>query len=101
MQQRRQPVNGSGGGEARQEEQSQSQPQDAAEKKDATSKAPRRGCYFSLAFSIGSMGLACGSLWQIPNSSDRISLQRGLVLTSLGFIYFVSLTDFCNKYWYK
>ncbi|XP_016942249.1 ceramide synthase [Drosophila suzukii] len=98
MQQRRQPVNGSGGGEARQEEQSQSQPQDAAEKKDATSKAPRRGCYFSLAFSIGSMGLACGSLWQIPNSSDRISLQRGLVLTSLGFIYFVSLTDFCNKY---
>ncbi|XP_017066941.1 ceramide synthase [Drosophila eugracilis] len=69
-----------------------------AERKDLTSKAPRRGCYFSLAFSIGSMGLACGSLWQIPNSSDRISLQRGLVLTSLGFIYFVSLTDFCNKY---
>ncbi|XP_001355613.3 ceramide synthase [Drosophila pseudoobscura] len=59
---------------------------------------PRRGCYFSLAFSIGSMGLACGSLWQIPNTTDRITLQRGLFLTSLGFIYFISLTDFCNKY---
>ncbi|KAH8421312.1 hypothetical protein KR009_001485, partial [Drosophila setifemur] len=59
---------------------------------------PSRGCYFSLAFSIGSMGLACGSLWQIPNTTDRITLQRGLFLTSLGFIYFVSLTDFCNKY---
>ncbi|EDW00162.1 ceramide synthase [Drosophila grimshawi] len=56
------------------------------------------GCYFSLACSIGSMGLACGSLWQIPNTTDRITLQRGLFLTSLGFIYFVSLTDFCNKY---
>lgn len=93
MQQRRQPANGSGG--ACQEEQ---QPQQDAEPKNPASKAPRRGCYFSLAFSIGSMGLACGSLLQIPNSSDRISLQRGLVLTSLGFIYFVSLTDFCNKY---
>ncbi|XP_034119587.1 ceramide synthase [Drosophila albomicans] len=56
------------------------------------------GCYFSLACSIGSMSLACGSLWQIPNTTDRITLQRGLFLTSLGFIYFVSLTDFCNKY---
>ncbi|XP_004519249.1 protein FAM57B [Ceratitis capitata] len=56
------------------------------------------GCYMSLACSIGSMGLACGSLLQIPNITDRISLQRGLFLTSLGFIYFVSLTDFCNKY---
>lgn len=56
------------------------------------------GCYFSLACSIGSMSLACGSLWNIPNTTDRLSLQRGLFLTSLGFIYFVSLTDFCNKY---
>ncbi|KAL7744449.1 hypothetical protein ACLKA6_001828 [Drosophila palustris] len=56
------------------------------------------GCYFSLACSIGSMSLACGSLWNIPNTTDRITLQRGLFLTSLGFIYFVSLTDFCNKY---
>ncbi|ALC48804.1 CG17841, partial [Drosophila busckii] len=56
------------------------------------------GCYFSLACSIGSMSLACGSLWQIPNTTDRITLQRGLFLTSLGFIYFISLTDFCNKY---
>ncbi|XP_017462602.1 PREDICTED: protein FAM57B [Rhagoletis zephyria] len=55
-------------------------------------------CYMSLACSIGSMSLACGSLLQIPNTTDRISLQRGLFLTSLGFIYFVSLTDFCNKY---
>ncbi|XP_067635983.1 ceramide synthase [Eurosta solidaginis] len=55
-------------------------------------------CFMSLACSIGSMSLACGSLLQIPNITDRISLQRGLFLTSLGFIYFVSLTDFCNKY---
>ncbi|XP_017119402.1 ceramide synthase [Drosophila elegans] len=95
MQQRRPQASG-----ACQEE----QPQDETKKhsvKTPTMPLPpaqRRGCYFSLAFSIGSMGLACGSLWQIPNSSDRISLQRGLVLTSLGFIYFVSLTDFCNKY---
>lgn len=64
----------------------------------AGATAARCGCYFSLACSIGSMGLACGSLWQIPNTTDRITLQRGLFLTSLGFIYFVSLTDFCNKY---
>ncbi|XP_053952001.1 ceramide synthase [Anastrepha ludens] len=55
-------------------------------------------CYMSLACSIGSISLACGSLLQIPNITDRISLQRGLFLTSLGFIYFVSLTDFCHKY---
>ncbi|XP_037935435.1 uncharacterized protein LOC119669564 [Teleopsis dalmanni] len=55
-------------------------------------------CYVSLACSIGSISLACGSLLQIPNTTDRISLQRGFFLTSLGFIYFVSLTDFCNKY---
>uniref|UniRef100_A0A6P4EIU5 Protein FAM57B n=1 Tax=Drosophila rhopaloa TaxID=1041015 RepID=A0A6P4EIU5_DRORH len=93
MQQRRQQASG-----ACQEER---QPQDESKEHSVktTPQSPsRRGCYFSLAFSIGSMGLACGSLWQIPNSSDRISLQRGLVLTSLGFIYFVSLTDFCNKY---
>ena len=55
-------------------------------------------CYMSLAASIGSIGLACGSLMQVPNTTDRISMQRGLFLTSLGFIYFISLTDFCNKY---
>ncbi|EDX02934.1 ceramide synthase [Drosophila yakuba] len=109
MQQRRQPANGNGAGggtavaaatkAVRSEEQQPLLGQDAGAKEAGTSgKATGRGCYFSLAFSIGSMGLACGSLWQIPNSSDRISLQRGLVLTSLGFIYFVSLTDFCNKY---
>ncbi|XP_055906157.1 uncharacterized protein LOC129941512 [Eupeodes corollae] len=58
----------------------------------------RRGCYLSLACSIGSISIACGSLLQIQNSTDRISLQRGLFLTSMGFIYFVSLTDFFNKY---
>ncbi|XP_064536300.1 ceramide synthase [Drosophila montana] len=74
---------------------------DAAEAATGCVSAPmplRCGCYFSLACSIGSMSLACGSLWQIPNTTDRITLQRGLFLTSLGFIYFVSLTDFCNKY---
>ncbi|XP_065364627.1 uncharacterized protein LOC135957759 [Calliphora vicina] len=55
-------------------------------------------CYVSLACSIGSISLALGSLFQIPNTTDRISMQRGLFLTSLGFIYFISLTDFCNKY---
>lgn len=55
-------------------------------------------CYVSLACSIGSISLALGSLFQIPNTTDRISTQRGLFLTSLGFIYFISLTDFCNKY---
>lgn len=58
----------------------------------------RRGCYISLACSIGSISIACGSLLQIQNTTDRISLQRGLFLTSMGFIYFVSLTDFFNKY---
>lgn len=57
-----------------------------------------RGCYLSLACSIGSIGMACGSLMQLNSTSDRISLQRGLFLISLGFIYFVSLTDFFNKY---
>lgn len=58
----------------------------------------RKGCYLSLACSIGSISIACGSLLQIQNSTDRISLQRGLFLTSMGFIYFISLTDFFNKY---
>ncbi|XP_017035301.1 ceramide synthase [Drosophila kikkawai] len=91
MQQRRKQANGNGA----------CPDVDAPEEQKETVKVaspPRRGCYFSLAFSIGSMGLACGSLWQIPNTTDRISLQRGLFITSLGFIYFVSLTDFCNKY---
>ncbi|XP_013104752.1 uncharacterized protein LOC106085189 [Stomoxys calcitrans] len=55
-------------------------------------------CYVSLACSIGSISLAAGSFLQIPNTTDRISFQRGLFLSSLGFIYFISLTDFCNKY---
>ncbi|XP_030243526.1 ceramide synthase, partial [Drosophila navojoa] len=72
---------------------------DVAAAVGASAPMPLRcGCYFSLACSIGSMSLACGSLWQIPNTTDRITLQRGLFLTSLGFIYFISLTDFCNKY---
>ncbi|XP_055384422.1 uncharacterized protein LOC129614035 [Condylostylus longicornis] len=58
----------------------------------------RRGCYLSLACSIGSISLACGSLLQLQSSSDRISIQRGLFITSLGFLYFISLTDFFNKY---
>ncbi|EDW72200.2 uncharacterized protein Dwil_GK10357 [Drosophila willistoni] len=81
----------------RQEGSSQCQTMTTEIKMESRPRA-RHGCYFSLAFSIGSMGLACGSLWQIPNTTDRITLQRGLFLTSLGFIYFISLTDFCNKY---
>ncbi|GAB0092952.1 uncharacterized protein DMENIID0001_080040 [Sergentomyia squamirostris] len=51
----------------------------------------------SLACSIGSMGIAWGSLLSL-NISDRISLQRGVFLSSLGFVYFVSITDFFNRF---
>uniref|UniRef100_A0A6B2EIQ0 TLC domain-containing protein n=1 Tax=Phlebotomus kandelakii TaxID=1109342 RepID=A0A6B2EIQ0_9DIPT len=53
--------------------------------------------FISLACSIGSMGIAWGSLLSL-NISDRISLQRGVFLSSLGFVYFVSLTDFFNRF---
>ena len=56
-----------------------------------------RGCYFSLACSIGSISIACGSLLQLQ-LTDKISIQRGFFLTTLGFVYFVSLTDFLNKW---
>lgn len=58
----------------------------------------KRGCYISLACSIGSISIACGSLLQLQSTTERISIQRGLFLTSLGFLYFISLTDFFNKY---
>lgn len=56
-----------------------------------------RGCYFSLAFTIGSFGIAWGSLLSV-SPSDRISLQRGALLSSLGAVYFTSLTNFINKF---
>lgn len=67
-----------------------------------------RRCYFSLVCTIGSFGLACTSLLQltafgggtsanIGNSEQRISWQRGLFLTSLGFVHFMSMVDFCHK----
>lgn len=53
--------------------------------------------FVSLAYNLGAISLACGALFQLAPDS-RISLQRGLLLLSLGFLYFVSLTDFFNKF---
>lgn len=53
--------------------------------------------FASMACNMGSIGLAWACLFQLPADS-RITLQRGLLLTSLGFLYFVSLTDFFNKF---
>uniref|UniRef100_A0A1L8DK35 TLC domain-containing protein n=3 Tax=Nyssomyia neivai TaxID=330878 RepID=A0A1L8DK35_9DIPT len=53
--------------------------------------------FISLACSIGACLAAVGSLLSL-NISDRISLQRGVFLSSLGFVYFVSLTDFFNRF---
>lgn len=53
--------------------------------------------FVSVAYNMGSIGLAWAVLFQLPADS-RITLQRGLLLTSLGFLYFVSLTDFFNKF---
>uniref|UniRef100_A0A182MXI7 TLC domain-containing protein n=1 Tax=Anopheles dirus TaxID=7168 RepID=A0A182MXI7_9DIPT len=59
-------------------------------------KINTRGCVFSLLYSIGSFALACASLSTL-NPSDRISVQKGALLISLGFVYFVALTEFLNK----
>lgn len=56
-----------------------------------------RGCYFSLAFTIGSFGMAWGSLMSF-SPADRISLQRGAFLSSMGIVYFSSLTHFFNAF---
>lgn len=61
-----------------------------------SSKTDPKGCVFSLLYSLGSFGLACASLWEL-NPSDRISVRRGALLISLGFVYFVALTEFLNK----
>lgn len=59
-------------------------------------KTDPRGCIFPLLYSLGSFGLACASLWELK-PSDRISVQRGALLISLGFVYFIALTEFLNK----
>ncbi|XP_053679548.1 ceramide synthase [Anopheles nili] len=59
-------------------------------------KVNTRGCVFSLLYSIGSFALACASLSTL-NPSDRISVEKGALLISLGFVYFVALTEFLNK----
>lgn len=58
-----------------------------------------KGCVISLACCIGSFSIACGSLMAMGGTiHEKISFQRGLFLTSLSFVYFISLTDFFNKY---
>ncbi|XP_058067366.1 ceramide synthase [Anopheles bellator] len=59
-------------------------------------KINTRGCVFSLLYSVGSFALATASLSSL-NPSDRISVQKGALLISLGFVYFVALTEFLNK----
>lgn len=59
-------------------------------------KTDPKGCIFPLLYSLGSFGLACASLWELK-PSDRISVQRGALLISLGFVYFIALTEFLNK----
>lgn len=61
-----------------------------------THKTDPKGCLFQLFYSLGSFGLACASLWDL-NPSDRISVQKGALLITFGFVYFVALTDFLNK----
>lgn len=53
-------------------------------------------CALSLACCIGSMCIACGNLMSM--NEEKVSLQRGLFLTSLSFVYFISLTDFLNHF---
>lgn len=54
-------------------------------------------CLQSLALSITSVSVFLGSLATL-NVQDRISLLRGFVYTSLGFLHFISLNDFLNKF---
>ncbi len=62
-------------------------------------QSPRSsGCMFALACSIGSMSVACGNLLTLTAYNEKISFQRGMFITSLGFVYFISLTDFFHKY---
>ncbi|XP_055600749.1 ceramide synthase [Uranotaenia lowii] len=63
---------------------------------EANRKTDTKGCMFSLMYSLGSFGLACASLWEM-NPSDRISMPKGALLISLGFVYFIALTEFLNR----
>lgn len=60
-------------------------------------KRMSRQCLKSLALSITSVSMFVGSLSTL-NVSDRISLLRGFIYTSLGFLHFISLNDFLNKF---
>ena len=51
---------------------------------------------YSVGFILSSFSLAFGSLWQL-NTNDRVSVSRGIGLTSLGIIYWIALTNFFNK----
>uniref|UniRef100_A0A182M8H0 alkaline phosphatase n=1 Tax=Anopheles culicifacies TaxID=139723 RepID=A0A182M8H0_9DIPT len=59
-------------------------------------KLDTRSCVFSLLYSVGSFALACASLSTL-NPSDRITVEKGALLISFGFVYFVALTEFLNK----
>lgn len=54
------------------------------------------GFGYSLTLSVLSIGVFLGSLLGL-NPEDRLSWPRGCFYTSLGFIHFISLTDFLNK----
>lgn len=62
----------------------------------SSTKTDPKGCLFSLLYSLGSFSLACASLWELT-PSDRITMSKGALLISLGFVYFVALTEFLNK----
>lgn len=63
---------------------------------DRTGKTDAKGCVFSLLYSLVSFGLACVSLCGLA-PSDRITVQQGALLITLGFVYFIALTEFLNK----
>lgn len=56
-----------------------------------------RGCMFSLALACSSISVAFGNLLSLTTYNEKISFQRGVFITSLGFVYFISLTNFFNK----
>ncbi|XP_055621438.1 TLC domain-containing protein 3A isoform X2 [Toxorhynchites rutilus septentrionalis] len=62
----------------------------------ANTKTDTKGCLFALLYSVGSFGLACASLWDLK-SDDRITVQKGALLITLGFVYFITLTELLNK----
>lgn len=59
-------------------------------------KTDPKGWIFPLIYSAGSFILACASLWEMQ-PSDRITVQRGALLITLGFVYFITLTECLNN----